>query len=620
MKFEKFAPGLMAAFEDYQREGRTGLSRHTRSLGVLSAEDSPKPPRAVVFIHCDSEASLEHLADYRIRVNQPAGRVRTAFLPVESLEPLSEEPAIQRIVPSRYMRLLMDVAPDKVNLPTFRASSGLNGDGVIVGVVDTGVDPNHPAFAGRILRIWDQVLPGPGVVEGDYGVELTESLLTVSRDTHGHGTHVAGIAAGADGGFGGVAPQAELIIVKTDLQDAHVADAVRYVFRVAHEMGRPAVVNLSLGGHDDAHDGSDSLSQIIDGESGPGRIVCCAAGNEGDDNIHAQVVVRHRGRRTVRFRVPGSSGFDAVRMAILNGWYSGGDRIKVAVQSPGGFQTPFQDVIVDGPPWKNYHLPDCHVRIVTPGPDLSNGDHNFWIEMFHPGDPLLPVTPGVWRLRLRGTSVEDGRVDVWALDTSQGLDVVFSGRSVADSHKIGSPGAAASAITVASYTSKACWIDIDGARQEIGWELDEVSEFSSEGPLRNGAQKPDLAAPGAMIAAPLSADSSVSSSYMVASGYRVNGGTSMAAPFVTGIVALLLQDNGSLDPQQVKAFLRQHSLIPGSDQPLGTFSPKWGFGLINLPEMLRPPESVSETGGIVENIQEGWVQIGNVRVPMWRPI
>jgi len=107
---------------------------------------------------------------------------------------------------------------------------------------------------------------------------------------------------------------------------------------------------------------------------------------------------------------------------------------------------------------------------------------------------------------------------------------------------------------------------------------------------------------------------------MVDPGYRVNGGTSMAAPFITGVVALLLQDNRTLDPQQVKAFLRQHSLIPGSDQPAGTFDPKWGFGLINLPAMLPPAEPERETGGIKQNVQEGWVQIGNVRVPMWRPI
>lgn len=177
------------------------------------------------------------------------------------------------------------------SIPQFRTAEGLSGTNVIVGIVDTGIDPIHPAFAGRILHIWDQTLPGPGVPEGGYGIEVTGATLTASRDTVGHGTHVAGIAAGADPGFGGIAPAARLLIVKTDLQDAHIADGIRYIFRVAGQMGCPAVVNLSLGGHADAHDGSDSLSQIIDQETGPGRIVCCAAGNEGDDNIHAQATV-----------------------------------------------------------------------------------------------------------------------------------------------------------------------------------------------------------------------------------------------------------------------------------------------------------------------------------------
>jgi subtilisin family serine protease len=618
MKYEKIAPGLMVAFEDYQEEGRPGLNRYLGTLGLVSSVDSPKPPRAVVFIHCDPQLSLEHLADYGIRINQPAGRVRTAFLPVESLDPLSEEPSVQRIVPSRYLRLFMDVAPDKVNLPAFRSGSGLSGKGVIVGVVDSGIDPNHPAFQGRILSLWDQVLPGPGVTEGGYGVELTGPLLAVSRDTHGHGTHVAGIAAGADATFGGVAPEAELIIVKSDLQDAHIADGIRYIFRIAAGLGRPAVVNLSLGGHGDAHDGSDSLSQIIDGESGPGRIVCCAAGNEGNDKIHAQVIMRDGSRRSITFRVPDSSRTDAIRMAALNGWYSGSDQIRVAVQSPGGFETPYQDVTTSGPPWQTYHLPDGRVRIVTPGPDLFNGDHNFLVEIRHPTDSSLSVTPGTWRLRLHGASISNGRVDIWAVDTSQALDVTFSGRNVTDSHKIGSPGAAASAITVASYTTKVRWTDIDGRVQKVGLELEDISDFSSEGPLRNGSQKPDLAAPGAMIAAPLSADSLVSRSSTVDPHYRIDAGTSMATPFIAGVVALLLQDNSALDPQHVKAFLRQHSLIPG--QPQGTFDPKWGFGLLNLPAILRAYDPHEEPATIEQNLEQGWVQIGNVRVPIRRPI
>jgi subtilisin family serine protease len=573
MKHEKIAPELMVALEDYQEEGQLGLSRHTRSLGLVSVEGSPKPPRTVVFIHCDERAGLAHLASYGIRVNQSTGRVRTAFLPLESLDPLSDDPAVERIIPSRYLRLRMDVAPGKVNLPTFRSTSGLSGNGSIIGVVDSGIDPNHPAFTGRILRIWDQTLPGPGVPEGGYGAELTGALLTVSRDTHGHGTHVAGIAAGDDSTFGGVAPRADLIIVKSDLQDAHIADGIRYIFRVAGDLGRPAVVNLSLGGHGDAHDGSDSLSQIIDAESGTGRIVCCAAGNEGNDNIHAQMTVPAGATRTIRFRVP--TGI--VGTAWLNGWYPGASPFQISVRTPGGFVTPFQGVNPVGSV-QNYPLPDARVRIVTPGPDPANGDHNFFVQIRGAAFGL-PVKGGVWRLRVRNTSATAARLDVWTLDDQLAPEVFFSGTSVRDSMKIGSPGAAASAVTVASITTKVQWTDIDSNPQTVGLDLDDISDFSSEGPLRNGAQKPDVAAPGAMIASCLSADSSPSRAEMINLNFVVMAGTSMATPFITGIVALLLERDATLDSNGVKALLRANSATPG--QPVGTFDPKWGLGLIN---------------------------------------
>jgi hypothetical protein len=133
------------------------------------------------------------------------------------------------------------------------------------------------------------------------------------------------------------------------------------------------VANLSLGGHADAHDGSDSLSQIIDSESGAGRIVCCAAGNEGNDNIHGQITVPPGKLRTMRFSVPARG----VGIAWLNGWYPGNSTLEISLRSPGGFVTPFQGVISDDNPAKTYSLPDARVQIVTPGPDPANGDHNF---------------------------------------------------------------------------------------------------------------------------------------------------------------------------------------------------------------------------------------------------
>lgn len=583
MDYEKIAPGLMAVLEDYQREGQTGLQRHLRSLGLVPSAGSPKPPRAVVFLRCEEKDNFDHLLAQGIHVNQTQGRVRTAFLPLEKVSTLSEEPAVERIIPSRYLRLLMDVAPGRVHLPAFRSKNKLSGRGVLIGIIDSGVDPKHPAFKGRILRLWDQTLLGDGVPEGGYGAELTGALLSVSRDVVGHGTHVAGIAAGADATYGGVAPGAELIVVKSSLQEAHIADAIRYVFRLAEEWGRPAVVNLSVGGHSDAHDGSDALSQIIDAESGPGRIVCCAAGNEGNDNIHAQIAVPQGATRTIRFRIPFSSGEDPIRVAALNGWYSGHDNFAIAVRSPGGFQTPYQGIITTGNPVKTYKLPDGFVRIATPNTDPINGDYNFLVEIFHPHSSFLPATPGTWRLRLRGVAANIGQIDIWALDNSQRYDVVFTGRSAKDVMKIGSPGAAASAITVAAYTTKVKWKDLEENFHEVGMELNDISDFSSEGPLRNGSQKPDVAAPGAMIASALSADSPVPPAYLVAPNYRIMAGTSMATPFITGVVALLLERDPTLDPASIKTLLRKHSRIPG--QPPGAFDSKWGYGLIDALEL-----------------------------------
>ncbi|MBD2677519.1 MULTISPECIES: S8 family peptidase [Nostoc] len=571
MRHDKLSPGLLLAFQDYQNEGEQALVTHKRSLGIIAHKTTVKPTKSVVFLYCDSDADLSYLSQYNIEVNQNSGSVRTAFLPINALDVLSEEDTIQRIKPSRKLQLRMDVAPGKVKLPEFKNQTGLTGKGVIVGIIDSGIDPKHPAFAGRILHIWDQTLPGPGVAEGGYGAEFSGAQLTISQDTEGHGTHVAGIAAGADATYSGVAPEAELVVVRSDLQDAHIADGIRYIFRVARQLGRPAVVNLSLGGHADAHDGSDSLSKVIDAETGPGRIVCCAAGNEGSINIHGQATIPSDRTRGMRFNVP----LNQVGIVWLNGWYSKDSELEVSVRSPNDFVTPFQKIITDGNPTQEYQLPDARVEIVTPGPDQANGDRNFFVQIRGIGPSQ--VMGGIWQLRLRNTSATDTRVDVWTLDDMS--SVFFTGKSIKDAVKIGSPGAASSAVTVAAYTTKAKYTDIDNQVREMGLDLDTISEFSSEGPLRNDAQKPDIAAPGAMIVSTLSADANSARSSMINSKFVAMAGTSMATPFVTGLVALLLQRDPQLDPATLKDLLRKNSAIPG--KPAGTFDEKWGYGVIN---------------------------------------
>ncbi len=574
-------------------EGPEELALYSRTLDIHDNVDIPGAPSVNVFLHCDETAKLAHLGRDDIQVNAEKGRIRTALLPLEMLERLAEEPAVSYISPSRALYPLMDVAPGKVQLPRFHQNTGLTGKGVIIGVVDSGIDANHPAFQRRILRIREQRLRDTNGRWELHTREFRGSELTRSRDTDGHGTHVAGIAAGNDAKFGGVAPEAELVIVKTELNSVLIGEGVRYIFEVASELGRPAVVNLSLGGHDDPHDGRDALSQMIDEQSGKGRIVCCAAGNEGDNNIHAQAQLSQNGNpHTMRFWVPATSGTTAIRLVTLNGWYSGQDLLEVAVQSPSGVRTPYQGIIreTDVSYKRVYDLPDACVEIFTPGPQPINKDHHFLIRIKPPQGSGEPITSGIWKLWLRGRNIEMGQVDVWALDDSRQANVIFTGQSVSDSLKIGSPGAAHRAITVASYTTKVEWRNIDGDLIQATFPLDDISEFSSEGPLRDGTQKPDVAAPGAFIASCNSGDATPPLYLQINPHYTIKKGTSMSAPFISGLVALLLEQDPTLSPERIKALLQASGSIPG--YPDGTFHPKWGFGLINALSLTDAPAAL----------------------------
>lgn len=169
---------------------------------------------------------------------------------------------------------------------------------------------------------------------------------------------------------------------------------------------------------------------------------------------------------------------------------------------------------------------------------------------------------------------------MWVLDGKNPPQVVFIGRSVSDAMKIGSPGAARRAITVASYTTKNEWTDIDGRNWPTGLTLNDISDFSSEGPLRNGDQKPDVTAPGAYIASCMSDDVDQQPRWrQINSHYTMMAGTSMSAPFISGIIALLLQHDPTFSPESIKALLQASSSIHGN-RP-GRFHPKWGYGLID---------------------------------------
>lgn len=520
-----------------------------------------------------------------------SGQVRTALVAVDQIAELVGRADVQRLSAPRLLKPLMDVSRALVRVPAFRAAAATesSGAGVVVGIVDTGIDSAHPAFAGRVLGIWDQVMtgngPGPGFAK--LGRVLRGAQMGVSDDTHGHGTHVAGIAAGGPDGFDqkGVAPEADLLIVKTNFQNSGILEGVRWIFAEAQRLGKPAVVNLSLGGHWDGHDGLDDLCVGLDQECGPGRLVVAAAGNEGRDLIHAKHKVTAAKPALLPIDVAAKSSGMAPQMLVLNGWYDGAGRCDVRVRSSTGAVTPWQGLLstVNGASGTVQHtLGSDMVTVATPENLAPNGARQFMLTI-ESTMASSPVQGGRWSLEVRRAKGTPGTLHVWLLVQPAELPPTaaqFAPTVASASELIGSPGAASMAVTVAAFTSRNAWVDVQGQTQRVGLQADTVADFSSPGPLRTGARKPDVTAPGAMLVSARSSAAKVEDRNLVSQSYMVMAGTSMACPFVTGALALLLQKTPTLTPAQAKQFLKARSRVPGL--PAGRFDAKWGFGLFKL--------------------------------------
>lgn len=571
---EKMALELLTMRSARSKMRRSSFARRYSQRGVID-DRADKPVRVIVMIECDEDANFAHLAAFGIRVNQERGHIRTAFLPLRLLGRLSDETTIHRISPSETLATAMDLAGDSVALPAFRTATNLTGQGVIIGFVDTGFDPRHPALRRRILRAWDQLPHGNGVGEGGYGVELRgQPLEQELRDLRGHGTHVAGIAAGAGLRFQGVAPGADFILVRSDLNEAHIIDGIQYIFRVAAEMEQPAVINLSVASPPGPYDGSDPLCQKIDALTGPGRIVCCAAGNHGGQRSHAQVTLLPDTEVIVPFRL--STGLREVQVRAA---YRKQNRLSLAMGLANGEISTF----VSSSANRQDFAPGIFVDFHEPAAESD------FAKLTITMSSTALRTAGSWHLVLRGEPLADGRVDLWLRGIHKSGQIVTQdalgfAAHVDDSMKIGTPGAAASTITVASYTTRREWRTGSGELHTRDVPLREISPFSSPGPLVDGRRKPDVAAPGAWIVSAQASEVQAESDLRIDSAHALRDGTSMAAAFISGVVALLLERDPTLDPPRVKQLLWTASTIPGLGS--GIFDPRWGWGLPDLSRLL----------------------------------
>lgn len=555
------------------------------------------------------------LRDSGIVVNSVLPSFVTAWVTLEQIERLSSFGDVRYIEAPTADGLYNDISVATSGAALLHAGRLNNtiykGKGAIVAVYDSGIDWDHPDFRNatdqtksRILRMWDQTITaGTGEappIGFSYGVEYTQTQINDEldgspanfvreKDINGHGTHVAGTAAGNGSAltskkYTGMAPEADLIIIKGgngSFPQSNTVDAITYLKGLANTLGRPIVLNMSIGGQDGPHDGSMAHEQAVDDftGSGTGRVVVIAAGNDNGSAIHNQFTLAAGASTTISFTVPaGTTGTDVFQYSVFAA--AGDTRALTAVATAPGGET----VIAAGT--------SASGTVLTAGFRISiinsiyptNGARyvNFYVARIG-SNTTSPA--GTWTLTITnngsGTATMHGwlnyKNDVFATTALVGGD---------NNYLVGSPGNAATAITAASYAAKLTWWS-GAAAGGYGYlsptQQDNISTFSSIGPRRDGLQKPEISANGQAVVSCLSSDvtpAPTSSDVVEVGLYQKEQGTSMASPGVAGAVALLLQTNPGLTSTQVKSLITSTAT---SDALTGAVpNTTWGYGKLDV--------------------------------------
>lgn len=516
--------------------------------------------------------SLDAVRDLGVRVDEMRNEYAILTVPEHLIDTISSFPQIEYIEKPKRLFFSVNRASAASCIDIVQeAPPELSGRGVLVAVLDSGIDYFHSDFRTadgrtRIVKLWDQVLGRVFTEE-----EINKALETGNReaarrlvgttDAGGHGTAVAGIAAGngreTGGAYRGIAYESDLLVVKLGVPDPNgfprtteLMRAVNFAVQQAVEMQRPLVINISFGNTYGSHDGTSLLETFLNDIGNYGRTtIVVGSGNEGAASGHVTVQLKQGTESLAELSVgPYESGF-SVQL-----WKAYTDLFTVTLQTPSGERLgPLSEQL--GPLRYRYRNTQILIYYGKPGPYSQAQEIYF---DFIPDEGAY-VESGIWSYVLVPRQVTVGLVDLW-LPSSGVLNPSTRFLASTPDTTLTIPSAAEKVITVGAYNS----------------QYGVYADFSGRGFTRLTNQvKPDLVAPGVGIMAPAARG-----------GYEPVTGTSFATPIVSGSVALMMQwgivdgNDPFLYGEKAKAYLRR-----GAKRLDGTGevpNPLTGFGALCL--------------------------------------
>jgi subtilisin family serine protease len=463
----------------------------------------------------------------------------------------------------------------------------LNGAGVLVGIVDTGIEYTHDAFkkadgTSKIISIWDQTIQTEGgePEEFHYGTEYNQEQLNLalsngnpisvvpSVDENGHGTYLSGIAVGSrsdQNNFSGIVPDAELVVVKLKPAKKYIREfwripdgivcyqkndfmqAIRYMVNFANKVNRPISIIVGIGTSQGAHDERGALSTYLSAlASKSGVALTIACGNEGNTGHHYYgSIPKGNDYDTVELNVGANvSGFSMELWGIAPNTFS------IDILSPAGEYIPRIPARLDETREIRFIFEKTVINIDFQIVESQSGDELILIRFQNP-------TEGIWRFRVYASSNLDSRFHMW-LPMGQFLNEKTYFLRSDPEYTLTSPGNTYIPIVVTAY---------DHTNQSLYMN-------ASRGYMRTESIAPTLAAPGVNIVGP-----------SLNNGYKVGTGTSVAAAHTAGIAAMLLEwgiVKGNY--KQIDTIAIRNLLIRGAKRdPNRTYPNKeWGYGIIDL--------------------------------------